>query len=134
MESSQNNENEPQQDRQKLSNPIRTFLGISNRGIIYQLFIYLAFVPVIVCNLLPENIYFTVITYVLSTLCFVMAAIYYIKERKYFIKDYQNVKIGKIPLLPTYSYDFPMKDSIIMLVLILIGIVLIGFLANLFVK
>lgn len=121
-------------NEQKPSNPIRTFLGISNRALIYKFLIILGFLPAVLGGYFRQNIFLEILFYTLSILCFVTGITYYIKERKNFLRDYRAVKVGKVPILDLYAHDYPMKDSLIMLALLLLGIVAIGFLANYFVK
>lgn len=119
--------------KEKSSNPVLTFFGLSRRAILYKLLIVLA-IPFGVSIDLTHNFYLKILFGFLTTCCFIGAIIFYIKQRKLFLRDYQNVKVGKTPLIPTYSYDFPMKDSIIMLLLILLGIGLIIVISIYFIK
>lgn len=127
------NPSENHNQKEKPSNPILTFFGLSGRALIFKLLIILA-IPFGFLIDYSHNLYLKILFSLLATGCFIGAIIFYIKQRKMFLKDYQNVKIGETPLMPTYSNDFPMKDSIIMLLLILFGIGVIMVIAKYFIK
>ena len=98
----------------KSEKAVFTFLGLNSKQIVFRL---LALVVVIL--LISETDSGTLMYGIYAVLA--VSLILYLFWRKKLIADYKAVNIKSIPILPLHSHDFPMKNSIIMLGLILLG-------------
>ena len=104
----------------KPANPVLTLLGLNRKQLIFTIFAWIAVSIVIIYSDEIGDLGMTALIIIgLSVF-----GIFYIKNRKKFIQDFEEVKLDGVPLMPAHTRQLSRREVI----LIVSGAILFGLL------